>query len=332
MRLELIGVTDSATGHALAAHGALAGEAIRIVMQDGIAAVLAPISAQRSFNPFARRKEALEGLVSRQKMLEAAITAGPFLAAKPGSRIADEAAAAAMITTHREGLAEHLASHGPLVQFQITVSWNPQKALAALKDEPSIRAAAQTGSQAGSPKAAASALREAMAGQRRAHQARFMALLKAASRDLVELPVATENDILNVAALIARDGEKALDSAVEAIDAVMPEALQIAYRGPSPALSFAALIVEEADAGSLAEARQILEVTQDASVSVLRGAFHAVARRTHPDKGGAAESFRQVQSAYATLRAEAEARTKAGAANSNQRLVIRREGETPWVA
>jgi len=54
---------------------------------------------------------------------------------------------------------------------------------------------------------------------------------------------------------------------------------------------------------SLSEAYATLEVVEWASERVVRGAYKARARDTHPDTGGAEEQFKRVEAAFATIEA-----------------------------
>ena len=82
-------------------------------------------------------------------------------------------------------------------------------------------------------------------------------LLAKASFDTTALPVA-EDVLWNGALLVSKSGLTALDAAVEEVDAIWPEGLQIRQIGPAPVSSFALLDVEPVSAAQITAALCLL--------------------------------------------------------------------------
>lgn len=76
----------------------------------------------------------------------------------------------------------------------------------------------------------------------------------------------------------------------------------VAFRSVHPAA------VAWADASSVFDPYDILQIPSSANATVVKKAYRQLARTSHPDKGGDAEAFRRVQNAHAALAGDAAAR------------------------
>jgi DnaJ-domain-containing protein 1 len=273
------------------------------------------------------RKSQMSTLLTFEKLLETISTDSAVLPAACGSaRIAPDQALA-LLTTHASALTEALETYGLMVQFQIQVRWDAVKAMAHLKKTGRLDSLDLTLATR-DRKAFGLSLQSIMEIERKRIGDELQDILNGASRDSVRLPLDDETMVLNTASLIARDGEAALDQAVEAIDAMIPDVFSIRYAGPLPAVSFANISITEPEIGSLAKAHVRLGTKQQASVDEIKAAYRNAIRQVHPDTGGV-ESSTDATAELAkanklAIRAATAPRTSAGIPLL---LDIRREGE-----
>jgi hypothetical protein len=319
---RLIAVTTRETAAKIAAAGPLAGERLTVVEALGLATLLLPRRKQVLISAFAR-KATLEGLLQDQKALEAAQAHGPLLAAAQAPPILDQTEALGLIAAHADMLRTGLAEFGAMRQFQITVAADPDALAPLLAAAPTVLAAAGQGPAALA--AAMAAMTAMLAEMARAEITR-------AARDVIDLPVAGASMLLNLAAMIGADEEARLDEAVEAVDAMAPDALAIRYVGPLPAISFAALTLETADGAKLGKALGRLGLKGPVGAVDLRAAYLERAKASHPDAGGDGEGLDEIKDAFRLLSrvqdAEA-AQRRAGAPRPGRLLLLdlKRDGD-----
>jgi Gas vesicle synthesis protein GvpL/GvpF len=273
------------------------------------------------------RKSQMNALLTFEKLLETISTDCAVLPAACGSaRIAPDQALA-LLTAHANSLMEALETYGSLVQFQIQVRWDAAKAMAHLKKTgrlDSLDLSLATRDR----KAFGLSLQMIMETERKRIGEELQNILASASRDHVRLPLDDETMVLNAAALISRDGESALDQAVEAIDSMIPDVFSIRYAGPLPAVSFANITITEPETGSLAKAHVKLGTHQSASVEDIKSAFRNAIRQVHPDTGGkTASADAAAELAKANKLAIRAAIAPCTSAGVPLLLDIRREGE-----
>jgi hypothetical protein len=317
---RLIGVATRDDAPRLLSLPAFAAARIESVEALGMAALLLPDAAPRL--PWLKtRKAEMGGLLAFQKLLEATVGVAPLLPAAFGSERIDPFQALALLTAHARAISEALAETGGHVQFQIEVSWNPQTALGRLKADgafDSLRTVDR--------RALGLAVQTRMEAERSVLGDRFFGLLSGAGRDTLRLPLAGEKMLLNAAVLIDRAGEPALDAAVTAIDAALPD-LSVRYLGPLPAVSFASIAILSPSEGSLARARVVLGVAADAAPDAIKRAYREAMRIAHPDHGGSdhGEAAAALSAAHAlAARAAVAPRSATG---RPLLLDIRREGD-----
>lgn len=239
----------------------------------------------------ASRRQVGEMLVQAQQILEQAQQAGPILAAAAGQRFADEETVRRFLSLNTEALRQGLKEFGQLRQHQVTVSWNPTGAMLHFRKAAAVAEALQAVAKDPGPMAGA-LLQKAMEGQKALLAEGFRAELAAATTDVIELPVDDPDMLLNVVAAIAPGGGEALDRALERIDAVWSDGLQVRSVGPLPAISFAAVSIDRIEPDRVESARRRLGVADAASLEEVETAFRAVLKSAHPDQGGKAEEAR----------------------------------------
>jgi hypothetical protein len=249
------------------------------------------------------------------------------LPAAYGSALMTPDEARALLAAHADELRESFETYGSLVQFQVEARWNPEKAMSRFKQD-GLFSGLDVALAGRDRRTFGSAVQALMEAERQRLALSFADMLRSSSRDVVRLPLADENMVLNAAALISREEESVLDRAVEAIDATLPDALSIRYLGPLPAVSFATITVVEPEKARLADARAVLGVTSASNAEEIKERYRFAIRKAHPDGRDAAAA---TDAAAALSRAHALA-LRAALAPRNARgqpllLDVRREGD-----
>jgi hypothetical protein len=278
----------------------LAGVAIRTVAAGGLVALLAPGDWRERFCLFGRRR-ALQAIVLSERMLEEVARLGPILPARPGTLLADEAEAVALLIDHGPRLARALAAHGNDAQYQVTITWDPQATLAAQRGHPEL-AAAGAAAAAGAIIRAGSIIQGFMAAQKAALAGEILARLRGSAKDIIALPVDHVDMLANVAVLVAPDGAPQLEQTLAELDGELAGDNRIRLIGPLPPASFAAISIERPNPRRVAAARCVLGVGSDIGSEDLRRAYLTVVRATHPDVAGDAADADGLGAATAAFR------------------------------
>jgi hypothetical protein len=287
--MELCAVMTAADAQA-AARALGPADGLTVVAQGALGAVFAPAAAGLGVRALlsvrGRRREAGRALVARAALLERLMGCGDLLPAAPGGslRVADAATA---LAANAGLLAAALARCAGRVQHQVTVAWDPARALARYADAPELAAARAA---CADRVALGEALRDGAEALRARVGADYAARIAAATDDVASLPTEPPAGLANLVCLTGRDGVAKLEQALEAVDADWPDGLSIKLIGPSPVVSFAALTFETPARSRLAAAVQTLGLDASSlSAETVTAAFRARARALHPDAGGEAD-------------------------------------------
>jgi hypothetical protein len=297
--MYFLGLTEATTAPRIAARAA---ERFRCATVGGLAAVCA---TPRAPSLWRGRAHPLETLLDVQRLIELAAAEGAFVAAAPGAEIAGPAEALAALGEDLSPFADILARFGLSREHQISVTWDARATLRAFaeRDAPELALAQVLGRDR-----FGAAIADAMGAERRRLGDWALNLLQDAAEDLLALPTRDDDQIVNVVAMIAPDGQARLDGALERIDAALPGEPRVRCVGPLPAMSFAVIEVKRADEKALAQARRLLDVAPSASLDALKGAFRQLAKTAHPDAGGDDKRFKALVEARTLLSAFADRR------------------------
>ncbi|MCA0940845.1 GvpL/GvpF family gas vesicle protein [Salipiger pacificus] len=173
------------------------------------------------------RSAVLQHAGHRQAQLESLLPLGPVLALQPGARLTP----ADLAPAHAE-LAEWCDRLEGRVQFQLTVCWD----MAAPRRCPT---------------------RLPLPPDKAAIRIQLEARLSQLVQDSIELPLGSDDMLMNRVLLLDITDEGRLDALLARIDALCPERLRLRLVGPSPAVSFALAALRRisgADVGSAAAA------------------------------------------------------------------------------
>jgi hypothetical protein len=330
---QLLAVARPDVAAAIIARPELAAAGCTTVEALGLAAVLRPVRKGAIASWLTAKRDVLTEMLATQRLLEAAQKAGPLLAAAPGSSALGPDQAMALLAAHVRDIATALEDFGPLAQFQLSVRAEPTAFLQHLKAEGALAEAVRLG-EGGDRRGMALSVQKAVLAAHGRLADTFMATIRTIARDVVMLPMADHDTILNCVVLIGREDERALDAAIEGLDKSVPDCLLIRYAGPLPAVSFAALAIEQPEKGAIAEARLALGLSKDADPTQIRAAYHAAMRSFHGDAADVANdaAASRASEAYRLLTRHAAALQHAAPGRPPLMVSIRREGDVACAA
>jgi hypothetical protein len=311
MSYRLIGITRPEITATLQANGGRIGATrLSCVTALGLTAVLAPL-AKPTWALFQRQRR-LRELVELQRILEALAAIGPLLAARPDTRLDDEAEALELITAEASRLREGLQDYGWARQFQVTVKWDAAAMVAALRQRADVVAAL---AEAPGRLAAGTALQAIMLGERERLAGEILARLSRVARQWLLMPQDGEDCVSNLVVLIDAEIEPQLDAVLAELDVLLPGNSLIRCVGPLPALSFAALSLDRVDPDRIDTARRLLGVGYRLTPESVRTAWRDYVRTHHPDVAEAcagSSEFAAASAAYHLLRRFADQAERTG--------------------
>ena len=128
--------------------------------------------------------------------------------------------------------------------------------------------------------------------------------LKEESVDLCLHDVVSDEMILNTAFLLEKKREESFFEAVTLLDQKLENAVNFRVVGPLPPYSFATILLESIDPGSVEAARKTLGLHGELTEKAVRDAYRQLAQKSHPDTGGSADiqDFSRLHVAYKTLK------------------------------
>jgi hypothetical protein len=111
--------------------------------------------------------------------------------------------------------------------------------------------------------------------------------------------------ILNVALLMDKDREKEFDRKIRELNQWYREKINFRCIGPLPPYSFSTVEIEKIGFTVVDQARKVLELDYEATLSQIKEAQRRLTRAYHPDRNGgdpqAAERFKRISQAYKVL-------------------------------
>ena len=230
------------------------------VSAHGYTAVMAT-RPRRAIKLPQNRKDALQFAAARQAMLEALMPIGPVLPFRPDYHLATKDVP--NLIAANEHIFKRLSNKlRGKVQFQVSVHWDREHALAKFRDAPEM---AEVLSHSRTTQNAFSRAVQALSS-RLSHQ--MVLALEEVSAEMITLPM-TPDMLLNSVILLDEQKLKDLDVVVERIDAIWTEGLRIRQIGPAPAASFALLHPQQIGAAKITLAERTLGVSAQSGTAVI---------------------------------------------------------------
>ncbi|WP_342070898.1 GvpL/GvpF family gas vesicle protein [Yoonia algicola] len=205
---------------------------LQFVPAHGYTAVLAQHPRSAIKLPLSR-KDVLLTAAQRQAWLEQCMQCGTVLPFGMDSMI-DQADVPALIAANRPLLDALASRFAGKVQFQVTVSWDPQGVLSKFRNSPELSGLF------GEVSIAPDKLSLSVKALSERLQNQILHLLEKVASEVLQLPV-TDDMLTNSVVLVETSRLAELDQTIEAIDAIWTEGLRIKQIGPAPAASFASL-------------------------------------------------------------------------------------------
>ena len=265
---------------------------------DAVAALVQP---EPDVPFFGRGREALTAsLRSVQRRLEVACQAGAFLPMDPAAACCPTPGVPGVLSTAWDGLAVALAQHGLCQQWDISLRWTAEDAVARHRGD--IAPAAAQGRQA-----LADAVGAALRNERGHREAALLAALAPAVLAFASGGPACAETEVAVTVLVASGGDAAVEAALDGMAAEHVEGASIDLRGPLPPLSFFAVRLATVDAQAVSDAWATLGLADRVDLSTLHQQWRRRAAAAHPDRlpvpaDASADGVADLTDAYRLLR------------------------------
>jgi hypothetical protein len=236
-----------------------------------------------------KRDQAARYLVAHQQVVEAVMQAFPILPAKFGTVLPDEDSVHRLLAQGETLFRTTLEEFADMVQMEVVVLWDLQKVFQEIGQEAHI---AQLKAQVeGHPpeetlieRVAIGQMVQASLEQRRTSLRDYLLYwLRKIALDSVINPSMDDSMVTNVALLVDKAGQEALNRQLEHLDEEFEGQLTFRCVGPLPPYSFATVEVEMPSFEAVDEARRRLGLGKTAPSGEIRRAYHRLAGQLHPD-------------------------------------------------
>ncbi|MGF1544570.1 MAG: GvpL/GvpF family gas vesicle protein [Parvularculaceae bacterium] len=236
-----------------------------------------------------------------QQKLEAILAVEGFLPAAFGTAFDEREDVQAFLMLNKATLRSSISTHGAFHQYQIAVTWRPERMLAALGQSAEVEALKADGAARGK-KEVASALQSAAAAMCAAMSGDVVERVTEASDQCRRIPVGDPPMIANLVCLVRPSGVGELETALEEIDADYDDQLLIKLSGPLPPCSFASIVKRDVSPEAVRNAKERIGVEDISSMAAIKRAYKEFMKSAHPDVGGAAELADEGAKAYRLLK------------------------------
>lgn len=245
-----------------------------------------------------KRNEAARYLVAHQRVVETVMQDFPILPAKFGTVLADEAQVRRLMAQGEALFQSALHRLAGRVQMEVVVLWNPQQIFQEIsQEELIIRLKAQVADRPPEETVAervviGQLVQSSLERRRAALRDYLLPPLQEIALDIVANPLMDDSMVANIALLVDKDGLRALDRCLEALDAEFEGGKRPAFGniplhfrcvGPLPPYSFATVEVQAPSFEAVDGARRCLGLEETATHGEIKQAYRCLAGRLHPD-------------------------------------------------
>ncbi len=148
-------------------------------------------------------------------------------------------------------------------------------------------------------------IKNALDKRKEKEEAHIIGFLKGAAIDFQKHQAMDDRMILNCAFLLEKVKEPDFDAALKKLDKEYDEKLNFKCVGPLPPYSFATCRLKKVKYSQLDEARKLLGLGDNVSLEKIKGSYHRLAQKNHPDKdlnnAHLKEEFEKITNAYKLL-------------------------------
>jgi len=285
------------------------GAQVYTIPHQDIAAVVSECPA-RDYASMTREMLIRE-LAQHQQVVEQTMSRFPVLPVKFGTTVEDRAHVSLVL---QKGYAEFKAAYSQMqdkIQVEVVATWDLQSVLGEIAQEaPIIELKAKIGSDS-SPSTIPDRIRlgEAIKGsldeRRERYQQEAISFLAGCAVEMKPNPLFDDSLVLNMAMLLPKERLPELDERLDELDQKLNGYLTFRRVGPLPPYSFSTVEVKRISPEEVQQARESLELPQEATLAEVKQAYYRQAKKYHPDAqaGNAADSlqFTQIQGASRLL-------------------------------
>ncbi len=236
-----------------------------------------------------KRDQAVRYLVAHQRVVEAVMQELPILPVKFGTVLPDEAWVWRLLEQGEALLRSALDRFVNLVQVEVVVLWNSQEVFQEIGQEEVIaqlkaQLAGRSPEQTLAERVAIGQMVQASLQRRRAALGeRLLPPLREVALDMAVNALMDDSMVLNVALLLDRAGQQALDERLQTLDEAFEGRLRFRRVGPLPPYSFSTVEVRVPSFEEVDKARRCLGLGEAATTNEIKRAYHRLAGQAHPD-------------------------------------------------
>ena len=236
-----------------------------------------------------KRDQAARYLVAHQRVVEAVMQEFPVLPVKFGTVLPGEAWTHRLLAQGETVFRTALEKFTDRLQMEVVVLWNLQQVFQEIGQEAHIvqlkaQVADRPPEETLIERVAIGQTVQSSLEQRRASLRDHLVLsLREVALDLVINPQMGDGMVANVALLLHKTGEEALDRRLELLDQEFEGRLDFRCVGPLPPHSFATVEVQVPCFEAVDEARRRLGLGKTTIPGEIRNAYRRLAGQLHPD-------------------------------------------------
>lgn len=274
------------------------------------------IAAVVSESPFAiydslAKEKTVKDLVTHQFVLEKVMASFTVLPVKFGTMVESAGEAINFLEKGYTLLSDELRKMEGKLELDVVAQWELPKVMAAIyRDSPHIQSKQREFALQGSQVAVeervtlGQMVEQALKTRKASSTQLILQTLKEEAVDLCLHEVANDEMILNAAFLLEKQHEELFNDAVTLVDQGLENTVNFRVVGPLPPYSFATILLERIDPGSVEEARETLGLHGEITGKTVRDAYRQLAQKSHPDTGGGTDiqDFSRLHVAYRRLK------------------------------
>jgi hypothetical protein len=295
-RTYLYAITDAPEGTGVdpsASSGqALAGldgrSPVSILGRDGVGCI---VSAYQGPLLETLSREAMVGLLlAHQRVVERVMRDATVLPVRFGTTLAGRDEVRALLRQNRAALVEALAAVGDKVELDVAATWDMDRVLREIGQDPVVAQAREALLAKGQPsmeeRVRVGQLVKAVMDRRREHYRSLMIeQLGPLSLDTASNALVSDELVMNVAFLVARSRQAVFDEAVHRLDRRFAGEITFRVVGPLPAYSFLTVHVDRLAPDQLEDAYRALGLPRACREEAVRQAYRRLAAEVQARPG-----------------------------------------------
>lgn len=235
------------------------------------------------------REAVIRSLFTHQAVVEKIMEKYAVLPVKFGTILPGDDQALDLLSQGRQRLAEALAGFHGKVEIEVAATWDTGQVLAELAGQEDIARARASilamppGETVLHQVRLGQMVKEALDRRRTVFRQRMLEFLKPLVLDVQPNVLVSDQMVMNVAFLLARDRQAEFDARVRDLNDEFGDRVNFRVVGPLPPYSFATVEVARPDWDKVQAARALLGLGERISETQVKKAYRRLAVDTHPD-------------------------------------------------